>query len=217
MGAMALNGCSFAVEVAWLVPTATQAQLVTQSTPVNDVSTAPVAFGEAAALQLWPFHVKASVTWVEPPESVHTPPTAVHDVALKQLTPMRNWPKAGGVLGTGGSSAQVDPFQFRIAFSYVGGPVISVYPTAVQKPAIPTQDTEVIVVVVVVEGIASVVQLVPFHNALHAPSVEPLPTLPTAMQYAGVVHDTAPTDRPSSPEGVGAVVGAQVEPFHSSA
>ncbi len=69
------------------------------------------------------------------------------------------------------------------------------------KPAIPTQDTEVIVVVLVDEGIASAVQLVPFHRELHAASVEPLLTFPTAMQYVGVVHDTAPTNRPLPPRG----------------
>src|SRR5580704_257605 len=142
IGAMALKGTSFALDVVLLVPTATQAQLVTQSTPVKDDSTAPVAFGEVATLQVWPFHVSASVVWVEPPLSVQVPPTAVHDVALKQDTPMRNCPKAGGVLGKRGSSVQVDPFQFRIAFSKSGGPVIVAYPTAVQKPASPTQDTE---------------------------------------------------------------------------
>jgi hypothetical protein len=117
MGALASKGWSTVELPPKLEPTATHAQLVRQSTPTKEVSAAPGALGVVTTLQLTPFHVRASVLCVEPPEAVHVPPTAVHDVALKQLTPSRKLPKAVGVLGVGGDCVHAEPFHTRITFA----------------------------------------------------------------------------------------------------
>jgi hypothetical protein len=55
--------------------------------------------------QVWPSKVSASGASSPVPED----PTAVHDVALKQLTPDRKPPPVG--VGTVVAAVQADPFQ----------------------------------------------------------------------------------------------------------
>jgi hypothetical protein len=81
---------------------------------------APETFGDVATLQLTPFQVRIRLE-IDGPVEVHVPPTAVHAVALKQLTPTRKFPTAGGVAGAvAGNCVQAEPFHVRITFSITG-------------------------------------------------------------------------------------------------
>jgi hypothetical protein len=63
-----------------------QAQSVKQETPVRTVVVAPAGFGGATTCQAWPSYVRAWETVAVAPEFGEEP-TAVHEVALKQLSP----------------------------------------------------------------------------------------------------------------------------------
>jgi len=125
------------VEPVVVLPTATHVQLVRHATPVRTVAVAPEGFGEAATDHDWPFQVRTWETWTEL-ETVK--PTAVQDVALKQLTSKETLGEVELGCGTAGVSDQLDPFHISTRFR--GGPdVAAANPTAVQNDA-PAQETE---------------------------------------------------------------------------
>jgi hypothetical protein len=110
-------------------PAATQAQFVRQSTPKNSLPAVPVGFGGVAtSVQVWPSQVSAWVSVYPGP----APPTAVHDVALKQLIALSEPPPEGD-----GTVALVhaDPFQVLTTL------VPLEEPTVAQKLG-PAHDTE---------------------------------------------------------------------------
>jgi hypothetical protein len=136
MGATMLYGAF--PEALEVLPTATQAQLVRQDTPVRTVLVAPAGFGELASCQDWPFHVSTSVNSFE--VEVLENPTPVQDVALKQLTSMMALLSPPlNPAGTDEARVQVDPFQVSMRFC----PPDDVAPTpdATQNEE-PTQETE---------------------------------------------------------------------------
>jgi hypothetical protein len=166
---------------------------------------------EVATLQVWPFHVR---TWVEIFGAlfVHVPPTAVHVVALKQLTPWRKSAKAGGVLGVSGSRVHAEPFHVSITFSNAGPLPGELAPTATQKP-VPTHEM-LSRPEAVGEGVDGADQVVPFQNKLQ--DTMGVPYCPTAMQFAGVLQESARGVRFVTPATAGNTVALQVDPFHCS-
>jgi hypothetical protein len=119
------------------LPTATHVQLVRHATPVRTVAVAPEGFGEAASDHDWPFQVRTWETWTEL-ETVK--PTAVQDVALKQLTSKEILGEVELGCGTPEVSDQLDPFHVSTRFC-AGADVGDADPTAVQNEA-PAQETE---------------------------------------------------------------------------
>ncbi len=98
----------------WKYPAATQAQFVTQDTPVSVVNEVP-ALGVAGAIaQDVPFQSIASVAG-EGPDAACVCPTAVHVVALKQETPVSSCPYEIDVSGVGVID-QAEPFQVSAKF-----------------------------------------------------------------------------------------------------
>jgi len=111
-------------------PAATQAQFVRQSTPKNSLPAVPVRFGGVAtSVQVWPSQVSVWVLVYPGP----APPTAVHDVALKQLIALSEPPPAGD--GTEALVHVDPPFQVQTRLAPPEEP------TAVQK-LVPAHDTE---------------------------------------------------------------------------
>src|SRR5580698_5997254 len=112
------------------LPTATQAQSVRQSTPnsVLSVESEPTA-GVDRSVQDAPSHVAANVVWVSP--------TAVQEVALKQLMLLK--PAPPGTSGSPITAVQADPFQVW-PYSEGGCMPVKLRPTAVQDE-VPTHET----------------------------------------------------------------------------
>src|ERR1700733_4617670 len=118
-------------------PTATHDQFVRQSTPPRRDSGAPGAAGVLWLLQEAPFQVCTWGVADDPPPALA--PTAVQDVALKQLTPSKMLP--GAMVGAGDAGDQLEPFQVTTTLvSESSLPVGSKKPTAMQK-LVPTHDT----------------------------------------------------------------------------
>jgi hypothetical protein len=150
-------------------------------------------------------------------EVVHVAPTAVHDVALKQLTPLKKLAKAGGVLGVRGRIVQDEPFQVSMRFSKFGPLFCTVSPTAVQNEA-PTHDTlsSMVALTPLGEGVTTPFQDDPFHERLHAAVVVETAACPTAMHTVGLLHDMPRTWICDTPVAGGTVDAVQVVPFHCS-
>jgi hypothetical protein len=65
-------------------------------------------------------------------------------------------------------------------------------------------------------GLATTVQLVPFHRMVSVRRPFEARKLPTAKQFVVLVHDTPSRSLPDAPGGLGLATSVQVVPFHRS-
>jgi hypothetical protein len=163
-----------------------------------------------------PFQVSARLAGVGPVVAA-AEPTALHVVALKQLTPVRPLFAVVEVSGTLVAITHWVPFHDSIRF-WESGPARLVCPTAWQKVT-PAHDTELnwLPTALVGCGVARSVHAVPFQSSLKdVAAAFCVPPYPTAMHQLAVTQSIPDALSLGVVEvvGVDAVVDARVVPFH---
>lgn len=108
------------------------------------------------------------------------------------------------------TSVQLAPFQTSLTGTAGSG--FWSAPTALQKE-VPTQDTALKSMSPSPGGVGVSLQVEPFQASASAWIVDEI-CMPTAMQEAGVVHETPDNWVLAAPAGIGRIVGVHVAPFH---
>src|ERR1022692_3926007 len=188
-----------------------QKVVLVQVTARSSLLWALLVLADVTTVRLLPFHFSISVcSGVVPSEM---PPTAMQKAVLVQLTPNSSLAWVAGSAEV--TSVQLLPFHFSASVR-ISGPVLT-KPTARQNVALVqlTPDSR-LSWVLLVSGVLSNVQRLPFHFSARVWPVVPLLAVPTAMQNVALTQLTQDRKLVCVALVSGAETFAHFDPFHFS-